>query len=36
MQELKLGKLGLPPQELLTAEPHLGVAIGLALGAVER
>jgi type IV pilus assembly protein PilM len=36
MQELKLGKLGLAPDELLAAEPHLAVAVGLALGAVER
>lgn len=36
MQELRLGRLGLPPHELLAAAPHLSVAIGLALGAVGR
>jgi type IV pilus assembly protein PilM len=34
MQEIKIGKTGLGPTQLVEAEPYLPVAIGLALGAV--
>lgn len=32
LQELKIGRLGLGPEALVAAEPHVAVAIGLALG----
>ena len=35
MQELKIGKVGVDPDQLAEAEPYLAVAIGLALGATE-
>jgi type IV pilus assembly protein PilM len=31
-QRLRVGKVGLPPEELERAEPYLAVAVGLALG----
>jgi type IV pilus assembly protein PilM len=35
MAELKIGNVGLAPEQLVDAEPYLTVAIGLALGAAE-
>ena len=32
MQQLRIGKVGLVPEQLVEAEPYLAVAIGLALG----
>jgi type IV pilus assembly protein PilM len=35
MQELRIGKIGIPHEQLVEAEPYLAVAIGLALGVME-
>ena len=35
MQELRIGSVGLPHEQLVDLEPDLAVAIGLALGAAE-
>lgn len=35
MRQLKIGKVGLEPEQLVEAEPYLSVAIGLAMGVLE-
>lgn len=35
MQQLKIGNVGLPSEQLIEAEPYLAVAVGLALGGAE-
>ncbi|MBA2530078.1 MAG: pilus assembly protein PilM [Euzebyales bacterium] len=35
MQDLKVGKVGVAPEQLVAAEPYLAVAVGLALGGLS-